>query len=417
MGSQRSRVHRGFTTVSSGEFSFYDTFADSVDSLIGPQHAHLYVRRDGKFHCGRNRLRPPCECLECVQQFRTEEQQIKKVFTYTTGLSDLEAQKKAAEITQSITANLQYLKEQCNANGNSIMKRWKKKSREKREALLLDVAPDMYPRQWCDVHISHDFEMMAIIELFAGTLDTDNNYGLHRRPYRNALLLPYVNLEVLKKDPATFLNLLYNRVNYSPEQWAPYDNSLLDRQWEIGGFDLTYNGGAIIMHEQDYGKWTIWQERGAHSWGVVGFPRAILILEAQELLPHILRGVVENLVEGLDREWTSNEFTGNSDTFTKTLKPGLKSNHTTSAIEFASVYLNQPFSAPPLFNVSALFGLCQSQLDMHGDHLWLLQTDASYIRRYAAIVLDGHMDQNLTKVNKSIYMSSVLMRDAVTFWS
>lgn len=65
--------------------------------------------------------------------------------------------------------------------------------------------------------------------------------GRDRRPYRNICFLPYINQEALKDDPMKLLSLLYNRTQYTPEQWAPYDKFLLDEDWELGSFDTTYN--------------------------------------------------------------------------------------------------------------------------------------------------------------------------------
>jgi hypothetical protein len=51
-------------------------------------------------------------------------------------------------LTKSIFEDLRYLNEQCARNGNSILKRWKKKSAEGRKAPLLRVDPQMYPYIW-----------------------------------------------------------------------------------------------------------------------------------------------------------------------------------------------------------------------------------------------------------------------------
>ena len=67
--------------------------------------------------------------------------------------------------------------------------------------------------------------------------DPDGTQARARRPHRNVCLLPYLNLESLKGNPARLLNMLHNRLKYSPEKWAPFDNYLLDKQWTIGSKD------------------------------------------------------------------------------------------------------------------------------------------------------------------------------------
>jgi len=54
---------------------------------------------------------------------------------------------------------------------------------------------------------------------------------------------------------------------------------------------------------------------------------------------------------------------------------------------------------------------------MHEDHLWLLQTDPAYTRRYIPHVLAGQFGQILTKNFKDVMAGSKLMRDATIYWS
>jgi hypothetical protein len=69
--------------------------------------------------------------------------QKRALFGYEAVLSDNEARGKATDLVRRTHANIEYLREQCAANGNTILKRWKKKSGEKRKALLLEIDPEM----------------------------------------------------------------------------------------------------------------------------------------------------------------------------------------------------------------------------------------------------------------------------------
>lgn len=186
--------------------------------------------------------------------------------------------------------NLQHLQSACEKSGGVIFKRWKKKSSEKRKALLLEVDPDMYSHQWSDIRLRADFvpieNQMGIGKAGGLFPDPDLTQGTTRRPFRKICLLPYMNLESLKDDPGRLLNILQNRVKYSPEQWAPYDNSLLDKQWRIGAFGTVYNKKCIIMEGPNYGKFAAWDKRAAHAWHIVGFPREFLSLKLKlDFLP------------------------------------------------------------------------------------------------------------------------------------
>jgi hypothetical protein len=146
-------------------------------------------------------------------------------------------------LARNIFENRQFLDEQCKAHGNTILRRWKK-TKEKRETLLLEVEPQMHPHQCCDVHFSLEFVPVWKANEAKSVPDPDVASGTHRRPHRNVFLTPYINLEALKTDTARFLSLLYNRVKYSPGEWASYDNFLLSLQWREGAFSISYHRGT-----------------------------------------------------------------------------------------------------------------------------------------------------------------------------
>jgi hypothetical protein len=335
--------------------------------------------------------------------------QKRSVFGYEEVLSDDEARQKAAELVNRTRENFQYLREQCEKNGNVIIKRWKKRSGEKRKALLLEVDPHMYPHQWADIRFYEEFanspEQRAMH--LSGLLDQDPDatQGRARRPFRTVCLLPYLSLESLKNDPAKLLNLLYNRVQFSPEQWVAFDNYLLDKQWKIGSLGTVYNRNCIVMHGPKFGNLTPWQSRSAHTWDIIGYPRAILVLEAQLKLSEVLKAIVEKLLVG-------HESGNDACSFSQALQLGMrKSTDNSSCVEFASVFTNQPFSAPPAFDIQSLLAISEAQVNLHADHLWLLQTDPLSLRRYVNLVVEGGHRENLTVHNQHVLAGLKLMED------
>jgi hypothetical protein len=68
------------------------------------------------------------------------------------------------------------------------------------------------------------------------------------RARRKTFLLPYLNVEVLKRNPATLFGLLYNRTHYAPENWVPYDNRQLILNWESGYFDAEYSSHQTLIN-------------------------------------------------------------------------------------------------------------------------------------------------------------------------
>lgn len=276
------------------------------------------------------------------------------------------------------------------------------------------VDPNIYPHQWCDAYFVHDFYFEGIKQITPEGIDCDFTQGGERRRHANVCLLPYINLEGLMNEPARFLSLLYNRTHYSPQDWAPHDNLLLGKQFELGALETFYNRSCIIMHGEEYGKLIEWHKEKAHGWNYIGFPRGILILQAQQRLLRFLRKVVDQVLVGTNGNGAPDQVNAIAKAFEHGFE---KANETSSAVEFASAYLNQPFSTPPVFDLQALLSIAQSQLNMHEDHLWLLQTDPAYTGRYISHVLAGQFGQILTKNHKDTMAGAKLMRDATIYWS
>lgn len=244
-------------------------------------------------------------------------------------MSDHESNDEASRLTQLAFEDRQYLKHQCELNGNAILKRWRKKSPDERRALLLQVDPKMYPHQWCDAHFEldfHDTEWKNYWDSLKGQRDFEATKGKERRRYRNVCLAPYINQGGLIKDPSRFLSLLYNRTKYTPEEWAPYDSFIIAKPWDMGSFATTYNRNCISFAGANYGQLIPWDNVDAHGWMSIGFPRGILILEAQQRVMSILRGVVTVLLDGSLRVETNPQSTN----FTSALVNGLKRYNTKS---------------------------------------------------------------------------------------
>lgn len=298
---------------------------------------------------------PPCTCVDCIQQFRSEEDQVIDRSCYERTISDSEAHSIVGECARSINEDLRFLQDQCAAYGNTIRSRWKKKSRDKREASLLQVQPDMYLHLWFTPRINLDFpHWRKLCE------------------YKSSWMLPYLSIEVLKDDHVKFLSLLYHRTRYTPQQWAPFDTAQLRFAWDNAMISTVHSPKCIVMTGSGYGTLTTWQKDAAHRFDIIGFPRGLMILQAQQHLMNFLRKLVEHLLTGVD-----SSAPGASDKWEEMACMGFKQ---TNSVEFWSPYLNQPFSAPPVFDINDVLSLVRTKLESAADHLWLLQTDPAYVR-------------------------------------
>ncbi|KAH6683223.1 hypothetical protein B0J14DRAFT_694636 [Halenospora varia] len=252
-------------------------------------------------------------------------------------------------ICEICQADRQYIDEKLKIHGNTIEKRWKKWSHAKREATLRQVDKDLYEKRWPEVQILCDFTAKP-----KATLEDHIRLQaqLGQRPIRNALLLPYRNLELLKSDPKPLLALLNSRTKYSSQEWASFDNHIISKPWEQGILQLIHNPNAIIMHGASYGQLVLWDSQFAHDWRAVGFPKSILVLEAQHELLKFLKKAVDVMLVGVVAD--TNTVSRPSFRFTST---DLKRWNIAASSEFASTYLFQPFFAPPKFDVDTMISL------------------------------------------------------------
>ncbi|OCL11600.1 hypothetical protein AOQ84DRAFT_268717, partial [Glonium stellatum] len=329
---------------------------------------------------------PPCECIDCLDQFYDSREQKMPQFAYTRKVSDVEAKKILGDFVAGICSDRQFLQKQCNLYGDIIMNRWKRKTQGKREACLLRVDPDLYQHQW-----------------FIPRYTNTRHHWKESRKFRNSFLLPNLNVPVLKNNPSTFLALLHYRTFYSPQDWAPYDNRQLIISWACGTLDVEYSESCVIMYGLQYGQLTPWVASLAHRSDIIGFPRARLILEAQAHLMQFLRKMVEQILQGTDLE-----IPGSCTKWLETTQLGFRK---LEDVAFWSPYTNQPFSAPPIFNIDFMLSLAKGRMDATGDHLLLLQADAPYMRRHIELVKECQVINEAQREIACLMVVQDLFRD------
>lgn len=315
----------------------------------------------------KGKRQPPCDCVNCSSQFLSMTQQDYDRFRYEPVITPAAAKTVLASFINQIDADRAYLAGLCDQYGNTIISRWRKKSRNKREALLLLADPTIEKEPWFRLRIEGN--ILRWQEL---------------REYRKSWLLPYMNIEIMKANPSVLLGLLQHRVHHSPEEWAAFDSHQLRQAWALGYFDLEYCGEyCIVMHGINYGKLVPWDKKAAESLDIVGYPRASLIIEAQALMFSRLRAIVDLILAGVDRDTV-----GASDKWQEMVRAGSKQSNN---IELWSDYVNQPFSAPPKFDVDHYCSIAEARMQAAQDHLWLLQTDPSYFRRFVRVLAVGEV--------------------------
>ncbi|THX37572.1 hypothetical protein D6D10_05775 [Aureobasidium pullulans] len=309
---------------------------------------------------------PPCECGSCEQQFIRMDVQHIDCLRYEKVVSPADAKSTISTFVAQINKDRAHLVEICDKFGDIILSRWKKKSRDKREALLLEADPTIEKQAW--YRLAND--------------GWDIPWKVTRECHRKIWLLPYMCTTTLKSNPSVLLGLIHNRVHYSPQQWVAFDNDMIRQGWSNGTLGKDHCGQyCVVMQGTDYGRLVSWNKEAAERWDIVGYPRARLIIEAQALMLSRLRSIVDLILEGIPADSIAA-----SDKWQDMARAGSKqSNH----IELWSDYINQPFSSPPRFDVDYYCSVAQARMQASQDHLWLLQTDPSYARRFIRVMATG----------------------------
>lgn len=309
--------------------------------------------------------KPPCECADCNNSFYTVEAQTTFGLLYRYRLSDEDAERRVLLAVKKM-GNLQSaLTERLDVFADILMSRWIKQSQAKREALLKEAAPDLEEKQWLLPRYS---------------LLRPQCYLLGRsQKGRRRLLLPWLNVEVLKTNPAVLFALLHYRTAYSPQHWAAFDSQQLDLSWASGYFNVDFSPKCVVMYGHKYGSLVDWDKHAAHRADILGFPRASLVLEAQAYLMEVLHNIVTKILEGVD-----NSQPPRVDKWRNLISNAAF--RETGVVEFWSPYTNQAFSPPPQFDSKYLVSLAETRLHATEDHLWHLQCDAAYMRRHLKIM-------------------------------
>ncbi|KAF7890046.1 uncharacterized protein EAF02_002461 [Botrytis sinoallii] len=307
-------------------------------------------------------------CTECNAQYRTLDLQPIDRLAYAEALSVHEAKTIAKSYADAIKDDFKYLHRMVVVHGNTIINRWRKKSRDKRTKTLQTAFPRMFSTKWNLVHVHYDYADVTWQPM---------------REFRETLLVPWLNLETLRDDPYKLLALLHARTKYSPEQWVAFGNHSMRASWETGALRTEYADCCVVFYGSNYGDITPWNTTKVHQMDIIGFPRGRLILEAQSIILKTLRGTVEDLLLGVDIESSSSKWYMLVD-----------SNFRGASGSIAwSNFSDQAFTAP-IFDLDRLLNISRAAFHEAEDHLWLLQTDPVYLQYRAKLARQGWLSKD-----------------------
>ncbi|KAK4547252.1 hypothetical protein LTR36_000907 [Oleoguttula mirabilis] len=255
-----------------------------------------------------------------------------------------EAARELQSLVATIHSNLAYTTKMIAQYGNTLLKRWHKRNAEKRASLLLKAMPDMFKQRSAPAQILLERKRKFDAALLR-TIEKQSSDG------RAAVNMA---LEVsLSQDASQLLKLLQNKSHFEPAEWVMFDHDQVRLMFDTTCcVPIAYNPHCVSMRPDSFGQLVEWERDPAHSFAIIGYPRARLILQAQAEVSTFLRRVTALLLEnqladasnGRDK-WDASAASG----FT---------NRAYSGLELARV--NPAFTAPPEFDLEQVVTLLQA---------------------------------------------------------
>lgn len=318
-------------------------------------------------------FRPPCECYRCLRQYRTLDQQDLIPFHYLGRVRDPASL--ARDYTESIESDRAFLLQKISESGVSILNRWRA-GVGKRKAFLEKAKPDLYQNRNPLIDIPSRVEQLR-----------------EQREQRMGYMLPYLNVDDLSTDPTKLIGLLLHRTICLPEEWVPFDHAMLLSGWKQCTLSEKSAEGCVIMHGDQFGKWSTFDSAAVHRNDACGAPRSLMILESQQTLMEFLRDLTTVILDGIKTSKSSKVPTNitSTDPATDATAPGeLKvctewlqflnayQKKDQPWLSFGAMFSNQPYSAAPTFDIDTMIDIAETGANEAQDELWLLQTDLEY---------------------------------------
>ena len=315
--------------------------------------------------------------------------------------SDTEAAQITADYVKSINTDRDTIRTKLEMHGDLLLKRWQRKNVEKRATVIRTAMPEIHARRFQSARLlfnnkrafEEHYSTISIKKFKARgaeqcMADSMQASRIHNDSHRKQHLLPFVDIETLSHDYMSLLALLYYRSAFDIADWVMHDFEHLrvGFNWTMG--PPVFNPHCVIMYGKHLGRLIPWNEQSAHRYDIIGFPRAVLILEAQATLFAFLRKTVEIMLEPSAQGATAGhqqwDVLVQSDFGIIGPKP------------LVSRRL-EAFRSPPKLDMAAIVESLAFQVDILFDELWLQQTDPLYFRTHLAQAKDSALHDRMAK--------------------
>ncbi|KAG6367689.1 hypothetical protein INS49_001884 [Diaporthe citri] len=329
------------------------------------------------------------DCPACNDTYHPEELQLRPDYSYRRHLTDGEAEDISTQYVSQIQGDRRYISGRLKRHADIVISRWTKNgtygSQQKREDLLSKVAAELAKTPEDIIGFNYSQKEVTV-----------PNRSLQ---CRRMLMLPWLNVEVLKTTPDALLALFHCRSAYGPSEWAAFDGEQFKGHWCWGFFDCDHSCKTIVLYgEEEYGSLVDWDAGQIHRGDTVGFPFGILVLEAQAYLMGVLRKALDTILQGIDDSHPIRTVKWQQATATGTFRR-------TNDIEPWSSFTWGAFCAPPKFDMAYWASLAQSRREKAEDHLRALQCDPAYMRRSIRVVADSAQWSQISAKTKGMWFT------------
>jgi hypothetical protein len=178
---------------------------------------------------------PTCgpSCATCSDQYVPFFNRLFGVCGGTEMHSDEQASKNISSLIQQTQANYEFLRNTVETHGDSLVKRWRRKTPTRRIATLKAAKPDIFLHRCADVELQHDLECGAHSDFLRKTHiavgDTCDPVSLaalqavakYTRRHHETLLLPWLDAETLSQGTRSITSTKY----------GPHDTPLTARYY------------------------------------------------------------------------------------------------------------------------------------------------------------------------------------------
>ncbi|KAK0624694.1 hypothetical protein B0T17DRAFT_250297 [Bombardia bombarda] len=286
-------------------------------------------------------------------------------------MSPAEARCEAGTRSAKLLANQRTLHDILERHEATIQKRWDKKTRTQRLAVLL--------KAWPGMPITHRPEF----KVFYKYATRINSFPVH---LRGCFMWPYINQEDLCK-PKALLLLLNARGRTHPSVFAAADGDVMHLGLLclaiipniLDGHHIVLNG---VTRDADYGRLVNWdQDEDARGWMESCkqfYPgEGLLILESQDRLLEFLVECCQQILHDIPHD----ELVSNA--YPIQTEPRLKDAKDASGLTFLTIMAEEaPYRVPEDLDLEKIEKLLAARKALAEDHVWALREDPGYFADY-----------------------------------